>query len=67
MIEIRLWNENANVTVYVKQKDTLYPSKESKENFVIIKFVKTCDELVIVLQTRQTCEASSLSHSKSEK
>ena len=67
MIEIRLWNKNANVTVYVNKKDTLHPLKESKENFVVMEFVKTCDELVIVLQTRRTCEASSLSHSKSEK
>ena len=67
MIEIKLWNKNANVTFYVNKKDTLHPLKESKENFVVMEFVKTCDELVIVLQTRRTCEASSLSHSKSEK
>ena len=56
------------------KKDTLQPLKENTESFmkffrkfVVAEFVKTCDELVIVLQTRQTCEASSLSHSKSEK
>jgi hypothetical protein len=30
-----------------RKKDTLQPVKESKENFVDLGFVKTCDELVI--------------------
>ena len=60
MIEIKLWTINKNATVYVNKKGTLQPLKENFmkkiRRFVVKRFVKIFDELIIGLKLSKEVE-----------